>query len=285
MEILNILTFYRFCIPHGGGGPGVGPIGVTAQLAPFLPGHPLVATGGEKGIAPISAAPWGSAGILPITYSYIKLMGGRGLTQATKITLLNANYMASRLAKHYPILYTNSNNRCAHEFIIDVRGLKDTAGIEAIDIAKRLQDYGFHAPTMSWPVSNTLMIEPTESESIAELDRFCNALISIRAEIKEIEDGKQSKKSNILKNAPHTQKDLLIGEESWKDRSYTREQAAYPLPYLRDRKFWPTVTRVDDGKSFLSLWPAYSVICTNGVLVFGDSNLFCTCSPVETEAE
>ncbi|KAI5794461.1 glycine cleavage system P-protein-domain-containing protein [Peziza echinospora] len=264
-DVCHLNLHKTFCIPHGGGGPGVGPIGVTAQLAPFLPGHPLVATGGEKGIAPISAAPWGSASILPITYSYIKLMGGRGLTQATKITLLNANYMASRLAEHYPILYTNGNNRCAHEFIIDVRGLKETAGIEAIDIAKRLQDYGFHAPTMSWPVSNTLMIEPTESESIAELDRFCNALISIRAEIKEIEDGKQSKKTNILKNAPHTQKDLLIGEESWKDRSYTREQAAYPLPYLRDRKFWPTVTRVDD--------------------VFGDSNLFCTCSPVEAEAE
>ena len=247
-DVCHLNLHKTFCIPHGGGGPGVGPIGVTAQLAPFLPGHPLVPTGGARATAPVSAAPWGSASILPITWSYIKMMGARGLTHATKITLLNANYMASRLSKHYPILYTNSNSRCAHEFIVDVRGLKATSGIEAIDIAKRLQDYGFHAPTMSWPVSNTLMIEPTESESKEELDRFCDALISIREEIREVEEGKQPKKGNVLKNAPHSQKDLLVGEEMWKERTYTREKAAYPLGYLRERKFWPSVTRVDDGE-------------------------------------
>lgn len=226
----------------------MGPIGVIAKLAPFLPGHPLVATGGEKGIAPVSSAPWGSASILPITWSYIKMMGGKGLTHATKITLLNANYMAARLSKHYHILYTNVNQRCAHEFILDVRDLKESAGIEAIDIAKRLQDYGFHAPTMSWPVPGTLMIEPTESENLQELDRFCDALISIREEIREIEEGKQPREGNVLKNAPHTQKDLLVSEDQWKSRTYSREKAAYPLPYLKERKFWATVTRLDDGK-------------------------------------
>lgn len=263
-DVCHLNLHKTFCIPHGGGGPGVGPIGVTAHLAPYLPGHPLVATGGEKGISPVSSAPWGSASILPITWSYIKMMGARGLTHATKITLLNANYMASRLSKHYKVLYTNSNNRCAHEFILDVRGLKETAEIEAIDIAKRLQDYGFHAPTMSWPVPNTLMIEPTESENVQELDRFCDALIAIREEIRDIEEGRQPRVGNLLKNAPHTQKDLLVGEEGW-GRSYTREMAAYPLEYLRERKFWPSVTRVDD--------------------VLGDSNLFCTCDPVIAEED
>ena len=247
-DVCHLNLHKTFCIPHGGGGPGVGPIGVTAQLAMYLPGHPLVTTGGKKGIAPVSSAPWGSASILPITWSYIKMMGSRGLTHATKITLLSANYMACRLSKHYPILHTNSNNRCAHEFIIDVRGFKETAGIEAIDIAKRLQDYGFHAPTMSWPVPNTLMIEPTESENLQELDRFCDALISIREEIREVEQGQQPKQGNLLKNAPHTMKDLMVNEEVWKQRTYTRERAAYPLMYLKERKFWPTVTRVDDGK-------------------------------------
>jgi glycine dehydrogenase len=173
------------------------------------------------------------------------MMGDRGLTHATKITLLNANYILSRLKPHYPILYTNDHGRCAHEFILDVRGFKETSGIEAIDIAKRLQDYGFHAPTMSWPVANTLMIEPTESENKAELDRFCDALISIRQEIAEVEAGKQPREGNVLKNSPHTQRDLLSTEWS---RPYTRETAAYPLPYLVEKKFWPTVTRVDDGK-------------------------------------
>lgn len=262
-----------FCIPHGGGGPGVGPIGVKAHLAEFLPGHPLIATGGEKAIAPVSSAPWGSASILPISWSYIKMMGGRGLTYATKVTLLNANYILSRLKPHYPILYTNENGRCAHEFILDTRKFKETAGIEAIDVAKRLQDYGFHAPTMSWPVANTLMIEPTESESQQELDRFCDSLISIRAEIKEIEDGKQPRDGNVMKMAPHTQKDLLVGD--W-DRPYNREKAAYPLEFLKHKKFWPSVTRLDDGM-LRSTFPRNGTDykCT----AYGDMNLFCSCGP------
>lgn len=246
-DVCHLNLHKTFCIPHGGGGPGVGPIGVKAHLAPFLPGHPLVKTGGSKGIAPVSGAPWGSASILPISWAYIKMMGGRGLTHATKITLLNANYILSRLKPHYPILYTNSAGRCAHEFILDVRKFKESAGIEAIDVAKRLQDYGFHAPTMSWPVANTLMIEPTESENLEELDRFCAALISIRKEIEAVEKGEQPREKNVLKMAPHSLKDLLAGDANW-DRSYTRQQAAYPLPWLKEKKFWPSVTRLDDGE-------------------------------------
>ncbi|KAI9782613.1 MAG: glycine decarboxylase subunit P [Geoglossum umbratile] len=253
-DVCHLNLHKTFCIPHGGGGPGVGPVGVKNHLAPFLPGHPLVKTGGGKAIAPISAAPWGSASILPISWAYVKMMGGRGLTHSTKITLLNANYILSRLSPHYPILHTNSASRCAHEFILDVRKFKDSAGIEAIDIAKRLQDYGFHAPTMSWPVANTLMIEPTESENQEELDRFCNSLVSIRKEIEAIEAGEQPREGNILKNAPHTQKDLLV--DDW-NRTYSREQAAYPLSSLKQKKFWPSVTRLDDS--------------------YGDLNLFCTC--------
>ncbi|KAI9848596.1 MAG: glycine decarboxylase subunit P [Sclerophora amabilis] len=258
-DVCHLNLHKTFCIPHGGGGPGVGPIGVKSHLEPFLPGHPLIKTGGSKAIAPVSGSPWGSASILPISWAYIKMMGGRGLTHATKITLLNANYILSRLLPHYPILYTNAASRCAHEFILDVRKFKDTAGIEAIDVAKRLQDYGFHAPTMSWPVANTLMIEPTESENKEELDRFCDALIEIRHEIAEIENGNQPKEGNVMKMAPHTIADLMT--EDW-NRSYQREKAAYPLPYLRQKKFWPSVARVDDA--------------------YGDMNLFCTCSPVET---
>lgn len=246
-DVCHLNLHKTFCIPHGGGGPGVGPIGVKAHLAPFLPGHPLVKTGGIKSINAVSGAPWGNAGILPISWAYIKMMGGRGLTHATKITLLNANYILSRLKPHYPILYTNAAQRCAHEFIIDVRKFKDSAGIEAIDIAKRLQDYGFHAPTMSWPVANTLMVEPTESENLVELDRFCDALIGIRKEIAVIEKGEQPKEGNVLKMAPHSLKDLLAGEK-W-ERSYSREQAAYPLPWLKEKKFWPSVTRLDDGEN------------------------------------
>lgn len=246
-DVCHLNLHKTFCIPHGGGGPGVGPIGVKAHLAPFLPGHPLVKTGGIKGIAPVSGAPWGSASILPISWAYIKMMGGRGLTHATKITLLNANYILSRLKPYYPILYTNAAGRCAHEFILDVRKFKESAGIEAIDVAKRLQDYGFHAPTMSWPVANTLMIEPTESENIDELDRFCDALISIRQEIGAVEKGEQPREKNILRMAPHSLKDLLAGDDNW-DRSYTRQQAAYPLPWLKEKKFWPSVTRLDDGE-------------------------------------
>jgi glycine dehydrogenase len=252
-DVCHLNLHKTFCIPHGGGGPGVGPIGVKEHLAPYLPGHPIIKTGGEKAGPPISGAPWGSASILPISWAYIKMMGGLGLTHATKITLLNANYILSRLKPHYPILYTNASGRCAHEFILDVRGFKETAGIEAIDIAKRLQDYGFHAPTMSWPVANTLMIEPTESESKEELDRFCDALISIRSEIAEIEKGNQPKDGNVLRMSPHSLRDLLSGD-NW-DRSYTREQAAYPLPWLKEKKSWPSVTRLDDGK-FELLYPA-----------------------------
>ncbi|KAF1815151.1 glycine dehydrogenase-like protein [Eremomyces bilateralis CBS 781.70] len=257
-DVCHLNLHKTFCIPHGGGGPGVGPIGVKSHLAPFLPGHPLVPTGGELAIPPVSGAPWGSASILPISWAYIKMMGGRGLTHATKITLLNANYILSRLKPHYGILYTNPAGRCAHEFILDLSPFQKSAGIEVIDIAKRLQDYGFHSPTMSWPVANTMMIEPTESESKEELDRFCDALISIRKEIAEIEKGAQPKTNNLLKMAPHTQKDLL--RSTW-DRPYERERAAYPLSYLREKKFWPTVARLDDA--------------------YGDTNLFCSCAPVD----
>ncbi|RDW56455.1 glycine dehydrogenase [Coleophoma cylindrospora] len=261
-DVCHLNLHKTFCIPHGGGGPGVGPIGVKSHLAPFLPGHPLVATGGDQAIFPISGAPWGSASILPISWSYIKMMGSRGLTNATKITLLNANYLLSRLSPHYEILFTNASGRCAHEFILDVRPFKSSSKIEAIDIAKRLQDYGFHAPTMSWPVAGTLMIEPTESEDKAELDRFVDALISIRGEIRAIENGEMDKEVNMLKMAPHTQRDLLVGE--W-ERPYSREEAAYPLPWLKEKKFWPTVTRIND--------------------TYGDQNIFCTCDPVNTGAE
>jgi glycine dehydrogenase len=255
-DVCHLNLHKTFCIPHGGGGPGVGPIAVKGHLKRHLPSHPFVDPLGEddkrenlnraqNAISPVSAAPWGSASILPISAAYIRMMGGAGLTYATKITLLNANYIMSRLTPHYPILYTNSSGRCAHEFILDTRKFRESSGIEAIDIAKRLQDYGFHAPTMSWPVANTLMIEPTESESKEELDRFCDALIEIRKEIKAVEDGVVPREGNVLKMAPHTQGDLL--RDSW-DRCYTRQQAAYPLPWLREKKFWPSVTRVDDGK-------------------------------------
>lgn len=264
-DVCHLNLHKTFCIPHGGGGPGVGPIAVKEHLRPFLPTHPHVdphpsddQTRATTAISPVSSAPWGSASILPISYAYIQLMGSAGLKHGTEIALLNANYIMSRLRPHYPIMYTNENGRCAHEFILDTRKFKETAGIEAIDIAKRLQDYGFHAPTMSWPVANTLMIEPTESESKEELDRFCDALIEIRKEIKAIEDGQVPREGNVLKMSPHPTADLLKG--SW-DRPYSREQAAFPLPWLREKKFWPSVARVDDA--------------------YGDTNLFCTCTPVE----
>lgn len=265
-DVCHLNLHKTFCIPHGGGGPGVGPIAVKSHLAPYLPGHPVFdpqSAGEERkstAVAPISAAPWGSASILPITHAYMQLMGGGGLTRQTGVTLLNANYIMSRLLPHYEVVYTNSAGRCAHEFILDVRPFKKTAGVEAVDIAKRLQDYGFHAPTMSFPISGTLMIEPTESESRAELDRFCDSLIQIRQEIRDIEEGRSPREGNVLKNSPHPVQDLVQGE--W-ERPYTREEAAYPLPGLRERKFWPSVARVDDA--------------------FGDSNLFCTCPPMEEE--
>ncbi|KJZ72518.1 hypothetical protein HIM_08042 [Hirsutella minnesotensis 3608] len=253
-DVCHLNLHKTFCIPHGGGGPGVGPICVKAHLEEYLP-HKL-------GQTPVSTSFLGSASILPISYAYITAMGDEGLVNATKMALLNANYILARLKDHYPILYTNSEGRCAHEFIIDARPFKATSGIEAIDIAKRLQDYGFHAPTMSWPVPNTLMIEPTESESKAELDRFIDAMISIRQEIRDVEEGKQPREGNVLKMSPHTQVDLISGDGDGKwERPYSREVAAYPLPWLKEKKFWPTVTRVDD--------------------THGDTNLFCTCPPVQ----
>jgi glycine dehydrogenase len=257
-DVCHLNLHKTFCIPHGGGGPGMGPIGVAAHLAPFLPGHAVVQTGGQQAIHAVSAAPWGSASILPISYAYIAMMGGVGLTDATKIAILNANYIKARLENHYPVLYTNVNGRCAHEMIIDCRAFK-SFGIEVEDIAKRLMDYGFHAPTVSFPVAGTLMIEPTESEPKEELDRFCDAMIAIREEIREVEEGKADKQNNVLKHAPHTAAVVLV--ENW-DRPYSREKAVYPLPYVRSAKFWPTVSRIDSA--------------------YGDRNLVCACEPVES---
>ncbi|KAL7621538.1 glycine decarboxylase subunit P [Parahypoxylon ruwenzoriense] len=261
-DVCHLNLHKTFCIPHGGGGPGVGPICVKQHLEPFLPRD--ANPGGEvsSGGYAVSSAYYGSASINLISWAYNTMMGAEGLTHATKITLLNANYILSRLKPHYQILYVNEHGRCAHEFILDARPFIKTAGVEAIDIAKRLQDYGFHAPTMSWPVGNTLMIEPTESESKEELDRFIDTLISIRGEIREIEEGKAPRQGNVLKMAPHTTQDLLLGDGDSKwERSYSREKAAYPLPWLKEKKFWPSVTRIDDA--------------------YGDLNLFCTCPPVE----
>ncbi|HVR61777.1 MAG TPA: aminomethyl-transferring glycine dehydrogenase [Polyangia bacterium] len=253
-DVCHLNLHKTFCIPHGGGGPGMGPIAAAKHLAPFLPTHPLVATGGAQGIGPISAAPWGSASILLISWAYARMMGAAGLTEATKIAILNANYVARRLESSFPVFYRGKSGRVAHECILDMRQFKKSAGIEVEDIAKRLMDYGFHAPTMSFPIPGTLMIEPTESESKAELDRFCQAMISIRAEIKEIEDGAAPRDNNLLKNAPHTAAALLAAE--WK-APYPRERAAYPLPSLRTHKFWPSVGRLNN--------------------VLGDRQLFCTC--------
>jgi len=260
-DVCHLNLHKTFCIPHGGGGPGMGPICVTAGLAPFLPGHPVVPTGGGEAIGPVSAAPWGSASILPISWIYIALMGGAGLTRATEIAILNANYMAARLREHYPLLYTGGRGRVAHEFILDLRPFKTTAGIEAEDVAKRLMDFSFHAPTMSFPVPGTLMIEPTESESKPELDRFCDAMIRIREEIRAIEQGRMDRQNNPLKNAPHTADDLTA--DDW-NRPYGREQAVFPAPWVRERKFWPFVNRVDNP--------------------WGDRNLVCTCPPMESYA-
>lgn len=239
-DVCHLNLHKTFCIPHGGGGPGVGPIAVKAHLEPHLAPTEIEATSGL-----ISSAPYGSASILPISWAYNMLMGAEGLKKATQVTLLNANYLLSKLRPHYGILYTNTHGRCAHEFILDARPFSASAGIEAIDIAKRLQDYGFHAPTMSWPVANTLMIEPTESESREELDRFVDALVSIRQEIREIEEGKMPRQGNVLKMAPHPMVDLV--SEKW-ERPYTREKAVYPRPWLREKKFWPSVGRVDDSE-------------------------------------
>lgn len=261
-DVCHINLHKTFCIPHGGGGPGMGPIAVAKHLAPFLPGHPVIKTGGEKAITPISAAPWGSSSILLISYAYILMMGGEGLTAATKAAILNANYIAARLKDYYKVLYTGKNDRVAHEMIFDMREFKRTAGIEVEDIAKRLMDYGFHAPTVSFPVPGTLMVEPTESESKYELDRFCDAMISIRQEIKDIEEGKADKNDNLLKNAPHTS--LEVTGNDWK-HPYSRQQAAYPVEGLKEYKFWPPVARVDNA--------------------YGDRNFVCSCEPIESYME
>jgi glycine dehydrogenase len=257
-DVCHLNLHKTFCIPHGGGGPGMGPIGVAAHLAPHLPGHPVVAQAGRSTLGAVSAAPWGSASILPISWVYIKMMGGEGLALATQLAILNANYVAHRLKDAFPTLYTGRNGRVAHECIVDPRPLKAATGVEVEDIAKRLMDYGFHAPTVSFPVAGTLMIEPTESESKAELDRFCDALIAIRAEMDEIAAGVLDKHDNPLKHAPHTQE--VVISDGW-NRAYSRERAAFPAPWTRERKFWPAVSRVDNA--------------------YGDRNVVCSCPPIE----
>ena len=257
-DVCHLNLHKTFAIPHGGGGPGVGPIGVVEKLVPFLPTHTFIKTGGDKGITAVSAAPYGSALILLISYGYIKMLGAEGLKQATEMAILNANYMKELLQDSYKILYTGKNGRCAHEMILDCSDFKAPSGVEVGDMAKRLMDYGFHAPTVSFPVHDTLMIEPTESESKGELDRFCEAMISIRKEIKEIENGKFDKLDNVIKNAPHTCK--LVVADNW-TKPYSRQKAAYPLNWVRDNKFWPSVAKVDSA--------------------YGDRNLVCACPPIE----
>ncbi|TWU32875.1 Glycine dehydrogenase (decarboxylating) [Novipirellula artificiosorum] len=263
-DVCHLNLHKTFCIPHGGGGPGMGPIGVADQLVPFLPGHPVERpdTAGEFAIGPVSAAPYGSPSILTISYVYIAMMGSAGLKKATQVAILNANYMAKRLSGDFDILYTDKNGRVAHEFIVDCRAFEKSAGVKIEDIAKRLMDYGFHGPTMSWPVPGTLMIEPTESESKDELDRFCDAMLSIREEVRAIERGEMDREDNALKHSPHTVHE--IGSDQW-THPYSREQAAWPKAWLRDAKFWPTVGRIDN--------------------TYGDRNLICTCPSVDEVAE
>ena len=258
-DVCHLNLHKTFCIPHGGGGPGMGPIGVKAHLIPFLPTHPVVPVSGKDGINPVSAAPWGSPSILPISWAYISMMGAMGLKHATEIAILNANYIVQRLEPYYSVLYKGSKDLVAHECIIDLRDFKKTAGIGAGDVAKRLMDYGFHAPTVSFPVMETMMIEPTESESKAELDRFCEAMISIRKEIAEIEDGQADRSDNVLKNAPHTA--AQVTQNEWV-HGYSREKAAFPVPWVRERKYWPPVARINE--------------------VQGDRNLICACPPIDS---
>ena len=259
-DVCHLNLHKTFCIPHGGGGPGMGPICVNDKLKPFLPGHAVIKTGGEKAITAVSSAPWGSASILAISYAYIAMMGSEGLTNATKLAILNANYIKERLSGHYKILYTGTHGRCAHEMIVDCRDFKKS-GVEVEDIAKRLMDYGFHAPTVSFPVAGTIMIEPTESEPKAEMDRFVEALIEIRNEIREVEEGKADKENNVLKHAPHTVS--IITDDEW-TRPYSRQKAAFPLAFVKQQKFWPSVSRVDSA--------------------YGDRNLICSCLPIEEYA-
>jgi glycine cleavage system P protein (glycine dehydrogenase) len=260
-DVSHLNLHKTFCIPHGGGGPGMGPIGVKSHLAPFLPGH-VQSTPDEGQQYAVSAAELGSASILPISYAYIAMMGEEGLTEATKLAILNANYVMERLRPHYPVLYRGTEGRIAHECIIDIRPLKETSGISEEDVAKRLMDYGFHAPTMSFPVAGTLMIEPTESEDLAELDRFCDAMIAIRQEIARVQEGEWPIDDNPLVHAPHTQADLM--ETEW-NRAYSREIACFPTDHTRASKYWPTVNRVDN--------------------VFGDRNLICSCPSIENYIE
>jgi glycine dehydrogenase len=259
-DVCHLNLHKTFAIPHGGGGPGMGPIAVTTELAPYLPGHPVVTVGGDAAIPAIAAAPWGSASILLISYGYIRMLGVTGLTDATRLAILNANYIKARLQGHYDVLYANHNGRVAHEMIFDLRPFKHGSGpsIDEQDVAKRLMDYGFHAPTVSFPVAGTMMIEPTESEAKDELDRFCDALIAIRAEIQAVIDGKADPRDNVLKNAPHTAEE--VSSDAW-SHPYSREQAAYPLPFVRANKFWPAVARIDNP--------------------YGDRNLICACPPIE----
>jgi len=261
-DVCHLNLHKTFAIPHGGGGPGVGPIGVAKQLTPFLPSNPLIKTGGEKAITAVSSAPWGSAYVCLISYAYIKMLGEEGLTKSTKTAILNANYLKSKLEKHYSILYSNENNRVAHEMILECRDFKAASGVEVTDIAKRLMDYGFHAPTVSFPVAGTLMVEPTESESKEELDRFVEVMIAIRQEVEDIITGNSDKSNNALKNAPHTAK--VVISDNW-DLPYSREKAAFPLAWIKESKYWPTVARVDDA--------------------YGDRNLICSCTPIEAYIE
>ena len=259
-DVSHLNLHKTFCIPHGGGGPGVGPIGVKSHLAPFMPNHSVInVPGTNEGNGAVSAAPYGSAAILPISWAYIAMMGSEGLKQATEMAIVNANYLSEKLSEHYPILYRGRNNRVAHECIVDLRPIKEQTGVTEMDVAKRLQDYGFHSPTMSFPVAGTLMIEPTESESKVEIDRFIEAMVSIKSEIDRIASGEWSIENNPLVFAPHTQADVLGNE--W-DRAYDRFYAAFPVPSVAKDKFWPTVTRIDD--------------------VYGDRNLVCSCPAVET---
>ena len=260
-DVCHLNLHKTFAIPHGGGGPGMGPIAVASHLAPFLPGHVLVKTGGEQAIGAVSAAPWGSASILLISYGYLRMLGARGATEATRIAMLNANYLKARLEPHFPVLYAGAHGRVAHELIFDLRPFKQRTGIDETDVAKRLMDYGFHAPTVSFPVPGTLMVEPTESEPIEELDRFCDAMIAIRQEIEAVATGKADPVDNVLKHAPHTAED--VSADDWA-HVYSREQAAYPVASLRHRKFWPPVSRIDNP--------------------YGDRNLMCACPPIEAYA-
>jgi glycine dehydrogenase len=262
-DVCHMNLHKTFAIPHGGGGPGMGPIGVAPHLVPYLPGHSVVdMKHGDKAISAVSAAPWGSASILLISYAYIKMLGAQGVTEATKYAILNANYIKARLDGHFDTLFTGPNDRVAHEMIFDLRPFKQASGVDEIDVAKRLMDYGFHAPTVAWPVPGTMMVEPTESEDKSELDRFCDALISIREEIQEIIDGKADPKDNPLKNAPHTASEVCA--DTWA-HPYSREKAAFPLPYVRENKVWPSVGRVDN--------------------THGDRNLVCTCPGMEAYAD